>query len=121
MIEMIERLIERGYAYHAEGDVYFEVTKLPEYGKLSGQLPGELRAGARVEPGEFKRHPPDFALWKRAKPGEPSWDSPWGKGRPGWPRGLIWKPRRTGAPTRCSKAGRTPRKRCQDCRRRVMR
>src|SRR3989475_10565758 len=84
MIEMIERLIERGYAYHAEGDVYFEVTKLPEYGKLSGQLPGELRAGARVEPGEFKRHPADFALWKRAKPGEPSWDSPWGKGRPGW-------------------------------------
>jgi len=84
MIEMIRRLIERGHAYYAEGDVYFDVTTLPDYGKLSGRVLDELRAGARVEPGEFKRHPADFALWKRAKPGEPSWDSPWGKGRPGW-------------------------------------
>jgi len=84
MIEMITRLMERGYAYYAEGDVYFDVTKKPGYGKLSGRVLEDLRAGARVEPGEFKRHPADFALWKRAKPGEPSWDSPWGRGRPGW-------------------------------------
>jgi len=84
MIEMIRGLLDRGYAYDAEGDVYFDVTKLPEYGKLSGRVLEELRAGARVEPGEFKRHPADFALWKRAKPGEPSWESPWGRGRPGW-------------------------------------
>ena len=84
MIEMIRGLMERGFAYYAEGDVYFDVTKLPEYGKLSGRVLEELKVGARVEPGEFKRHPADFALWKRAKPGEPSWDSPWGKGRPGW-------------------------------------
>lgn len=84
MIEMIKRLIEKGYAYYAEGDVYFDVTRLPGYGKLSGRVLDELKAGARVEPGEFKRHPADFALWKRARPGEPSWDSPWGKGRPGW-------------------------------------
>jgi len=84
MITMIRTLIERGHAYYAEGDVYFDVTTLPEYGKLSGRVLDELKAGARVEPGEFKRHPADFALWKRAKPGEPSWDSPWGKGRPGW-------------------------------------
>jgi cysteinyl-tRNA synthetase len=84
MIEMIRGLIERGYAYYAEGDVYFDVTKRPDYGKLSGRVLEELRAGARVEPGEFKRHPADFALWKRAKPGEPSWESPWGRGRPGW-------------------------------------
>jgi len=84
MITMIRTLIERGHAYYAEGDVYFDVTTLPEYGKLSGRVLDELKAGARVEPGEFKRHPADFALWKRAKLGEPSWDSPWGKGRPGW-------------------------------------
>ncbi len=84
MIEMIRRLIERGYGYYAEGDVYFDVAKLPSYGKLSGRVLEELRAGARVEPGEFKRHPADFALWKRAKPGEPNWESPWGRGRPGW-------------------------------------
>jgi len=84
MVEMVRRLIDRGHAYYAEGDVYFDVTTMPEYGKLSGRVLEELKAGARVEPGEFKRHPADFALWKRAKPGEPSWDSPWGKGRPGW-------------------------------------
>jgi len=84
MIEMITRLMEQGYAYYAEGDVYFDVTKKPGYGKLSGRVLEDLRAGARVEPGEFKRHPADFALWKRAKPGEPSWESPWGRGRPGW-------------------------------------
>ncbi len=84
MIEMIRRLLDRGSAYYAEGDVYFDVTTLADYGKLSGQVPEDLKAGARVEPGEFKRHPADFALWKRAKPGEPSWDSPWGRGRPGW-------------------------------------
>src|SRR2546427_10901882 len=84
MIAMIKNVVEGGYAYSAEGDVYFDVSRLPQYGKLSGQLPGELRAGARVEPGEHKRHPADFALWKRAKPGEPSWDSAWGRGRPGW-------------------------------------
>ena len=84
MVTMIRALIEGGHAYYAEGDVYFDVTTLPSYGKLSGRVLEELKAGARVEPGEFKRHPADFALWKRAKPGEPSWDSPWGKGRPGW-------------------------------------
>jgi len=84
MIEMIRVLVERGVAYYAEGDVYFDVTRHPGYGKLSGRALEELRAGARVEPGEGKRHPADFALWKRAKPGEPSWDSPWGPGRPGW-------------------------------------
>ena len=84
MVEMVRRLIERGHAYYAEGDVYFDVTTMPDYGRLSGRVLEELKAGARVEPGEFKRHPADFALWKRAKPGEPSWDSPWGKGRPGW-------------------------------------
>ncbi|MEX0765767.1 MAG: cysteine--tRNA ligase [bacterium] len=84
MIEMIARLVEQGYAYYAEGDVYFDVTKRPGYGKLSGRVLEDLRAGARVEPGEFKRHPADFALWKRTKPGEPNWESPWGRGRPGW-------------------------------------
>ena len=84
MVEMVRRLIKQGHAYYAEGDVYFDVAALPGYGKLSGRVLEDLKAGARVEPGEFKRHPADFALWKRAKPGEPSWDSPWGKGRPGW-------------------------------------
>ncbi|MDQ7843476.1 MAG: cysteine--tRNA ligase [Armatimonadota bacterium] len=84
MIEMIQGLVGRGFAYYAEGDVYFDVTKHPGYGKLSRRTLDELRAGARVEPGEFKRHPADFVLWKRAKPDEPSWDSPWGPGRPGW-------------------------------------
>lgn len=83
MIEMISELISSGHAYDAEGDVYFSIESFPSYGQLSGKNVDELRAGARVEPGEAKRHPLDFALWKRFE-GEPSWDSPWGKGRPGW-------------------------------------
>jgi cysteinyl-tRNA synthetase len=84
IIGLIERLIERGNAYESAGDVYFSVESLPSYGELSGQSLEGLRAGARVEVDERKRAPADFALWKAAKPGEPSWDSPWGKGRPGW-------------------------------------
>ncbi len=84
MLDMISRLVERGHAYPAEGSVYFSVASFPEYGKLSGRNPDELLAGARIEPGEEKRHPADFALWKASKPGEPSWESPWGPGRPGW-------------------------------------
>jgi cysteinyl-tRNA synthetase len=84
MIDLIGILLARDHAYVAEGDVYFSVRSLPEYGKLSRHDPDDLRAGERVEPGEHKRDPLDFALWKAAKPGEPSWDSPWGPGRPGW-------------------------------------
>jgi cysteinyl-tRNA synthetase len=83
--EMIGRLLEKGHAYVADnGDVYYAVASFPGYGKLSGKDPQDLRAGARVEIGEAKRDPLDFALWKAAKPGEPAWDSPWGPGRPGW-------------------------------------
>jgi cysteinyl-tRNA synthetase len=78
------RLVDRGMAYAVDGDVYYSVEAFPSYGKLSGQTLDELRAGARVEVDERKRAPADFALWKAAKPGEPAWDSPWGKGRPGW-------------------------------------
>ncbi len=82
---MIQRLIERGHAYlAANGDVYYAVASFPGYGRLSGKDPEDLRAGARVEVGEAKRDPLDFALWKAAKPSEPAWDSPWGPGRPGW-------------------------------------
>src|SRR5512135_1322970 len=82
---MIQGLIEKGCAYAAaNGDVYFRVTRDKEYGKLSGRKLDEMQAGARIEVGESKEHPMDFALWKAAKPGEPAWDSPWGKGRPGW-------------------------------------
>ncbi|MDK2464332.1 MAG: cysteine--tRNA ligase [Candidatus Korarchaeota archaeon] len=85
MIRVVEGLIERGHAYATErGDVYFDVSTFPEYGKLSKVRVEELVAGARVEPGEGKRSPEDFALWKAAAPGEPSWPSPWGPGRPGW-------------------------------------
>ena len=84
MIELIERLVARGYAYPVDGDVYFEVRRFPAYGKLSGKNLDELQAGARVEVDERKRDPRDFALWKGVKPGEPSWQSPWGPGRPGW-------------------------------------
>ncbi|MGH8932334.1 MAG: cysteine--tRNA ligase [Egibacteraceae bacterium] len=84
MIELIRLLIEAGAAYEAGGDVLFSVRKFPRYGRLSGRDVDELRAGARVEPGEEKRDPLDFVLWKAAKPGEPSWASPWGPGRPGW-------------------------------------
>ena len=84
MLKLIERLIANGAAYPSAGDVYFRVRAFPEYGKLSNRNVDELRAGARIEPGEQKEDPADFALWKAAKPGEPSWDSPWGPGRPGW-------------------------------------
>lgn len=82
---MIQGLIDKGYAYVASnGDVYFRVTRIEHYGKLSGRRLEDMQAGARIEIGEEKEHPMDFALWKAAKPGEPAWDSPWGKGRPGW-------------------------------------
>ena len=84
IIAMIEGLIERGHAYESSGDVYFRVRSFPEYGKLSGRNIDELVAGARVDILESKRDPLDFAVWKAAKPGEPSWPSPWGAGRPGW-------------------------------------
>ncbi len=85
MISMIEVLIDRGLAYPAEnGDVYFSVRTLEQYGKLSGRNVDDLRSGARVEVSEIKHDPLDFALWKAAKPGEPSWDAPWAPGRPGW-------------------------------------
>ena len=84
MIDVIRRLEERGLAYPAEGDVYFAVAGFPGYGALSGQSIDDLQSGARIEVGEHKRSPLDFALWKGAKPGEPSWPSPWGPGRPGW-------------------------------------
>jgi cysteinyl-tRNA synthetase len=84
IIELIQLLIERGHAYEAGGDVYFDVRSYPPYGKLSGQPLEDLEDGARVEAGVQKRSPADFAMWKAAKPGEPSWDSPWRKGRPGW-------------------------------------
>ena len=85
IIALVEKLIEKGHAYPADnGDVYFAVRSFPGYGKLSGQNIDDLENGARVDPTEQKRDPLDFALWKGEKPGEPSWDSPWGKGRPGW-------------------------------------
>ncbi len=84
IIAINEALIKKGFAYESAGDVYFEVGKAAEYGKLSHRDPEELLAGARVEPSMLKRHHGDFALWKSSKPGEPSWPSPWGPGRPGW-------------------------------------
>jgi len=84
MIEMIERLIEKGNAYESGGDVYFAVRSFDGYGKLSGRDVDDMRSGARIEVGDLKRDPLDFALWKSAKPGEPFWTSPWGDGRPGW-------------------------------------
>jgi len=84
MIEIISRLIDKGYAYAADGDVYFCVEKFAPYLRLSKRNLDEMQAGARIEVGEKKRHPMDFALWKGSKPGEPFWESPWGKGRPGW-------------------------------------
>ena len=85
MIRLTERLIEKGHAYPTpSGDVYFRVRSFAPYGKLSGRDVDDLKAGARIAPGEEKEDPLDFALWKAAKPGEPMWDSPWGKGRPGW-------------------------------------
>ena len=85
ILEMIQTLVEKGYAYAADnGDVYYDVSRFQGYGKLSGKNPDDLRAGARVEIAEAKDDPLDFVLWKAAKPGEPSWSSPWGEGRPGW-------------------------------------
>ncbi len=85
MVRMIQTLVDKGLAYPApNGDVYYAVHGFAGYGKLSGKSLDDLRAGARVEIGEAKRDPLDFVLWKAAKPGEPQWDSPWGKGRPGW-------------------------------------
>jgi cysteinyl-tRNA synthetase len=82
---MVQGLIDKGFAYAVpSGDVYFRVTRDKDYGKLSGRRLDDMQAGARIEVGEEKEHPMDFALWKAAKPGEPAWDSPWGKGRPGW-------------------------------------
>ena len=84
MIDMIKILVEKGLAYVGDGDVYYDVSRFEPYGKLSNQNIDDLVAGARVDVGEAKQDPLDFALWKAAKPGEPSWDSPWGPGRPGW-------------------------------------
>ncbi len=85
MIEMIEILIAKGHAYQsASGDVLYEVATFPDYGKLTNQKLDELQAGQRIEVDKSKRHPYDFVLWKASKPNEPAWDSPWGKGRPGW-------------------------------------
>ena len=84
ILEMIERLVGAGYAYPVEGDVYFRVARARDYGRLSGRRLDEMRAGARLDVDERKEDPADFALWKSAKPGEPSWPSPWGAGRPGW-------------------------------------
>jgi cysteinyl-tRNA synthetase len=84
IIQMIQGLIDKGYAYPAGGDVYFDVTRDDDYGKLCHRDPEQLEAGARIEVSDKKRNPGDFALWKGAKPAEPKWDSPWGPGRPGW-------------------------------------
>jgi len=84
MIEIIGRLMDKGFAYQSGKDVYFEVEKFADYGKLSGRRLEDMLAGARVEVDVHKRNPLDFVLWKGSKPGEPSWDSPWGPGRPGW-------------------------------------
>jgi cysteinyl-tRNA synthetase len=85
IIAMIQALVDKGFAYRADnGDVYYDVSRFEGYGKLSGKNTDDLRAGARVEIAEAKRDPLDFVLWKAAKPEEPSWDSPWGRGRPGW-------------------------------------
>ena len=84
IVQLTERLIQKGLAYVVDGDVYFEVSQYPEYGRLSRRRLEDLQAGARVDVDERKHHPMDFALWKNSKPGEPAWESPWGPGRPGW-------------------------------------
>ena len=84
IIELVQTLIDKGYAYAAGGDVYYRTKKFADYGKLSHQPIEDLQAGARIDVNDVKEDPLDFALWKAAKPGEPYWDSPWGQGRPGW-------------------------------------
>jgi cysteinyl-tRNA synthetase len=84
IVGLVQGLIDKGFAYEAGGDVYFRVNKQEEYGKLSGRKLDDMRAGSRIEVDERKENPMDFAMWKAAKEGEPAWDSPWGKGRPGW-------------------------------------
>jgi cysteinyl-tRNA synthetase len=84
MIELIQGLVDKGYAYPAGGSVYFRVRNVPDYGRLAHRTLDDMMAGARIEPGEDKEYPMDFVLWKASKPGEPSWESPWGRGRPGW-------------------------------------
>jgi cysteinyl-tRNA synthetase len=84
MFAIMRTLIEKGHAYPAAGDVYYRVRSKADYGKLSGRNVDDMRSGTRIEPGEAKEDPLDFALWKGAKPGEPAWESPWGPGRPGW-------------------------------------
>lgn len=84
IITLVETLVEKGYAYVVDGDVYYSIEKFEDYGKLSGRNIEDMQAGARVDVDDRKHHPMDFALWKSAKPGEPAWESPWGKGRPGW-------------------------------------
>ncbi len=84
ILQMISTLIEKGYAYELDGDVYYRVNKFEHYGELSGRNLEDMEAGARIDVDDRKEHPMDFALWKAAKPGEPSWESPWGQGRPGW-------------------------------------
>lgn len=84
IIELIQKLMDKGIAYQIGGDIFYDITKFPEYGKLSGKKLEDLISGARVDVNELKRNPADFALWKAAKPDEPYWESPWGKGRPGW-------------------------------------
>src|ERR1035437_1565538 len=84
IIEVIQGLVDKDYAYASNGSVYFRVTKVADYGKLSLRSIDAMMAGARVEVGDEKQHPMDFVLWKAVKPGEPSWKSPWGDGRPGW-------------------------------------
>jgi cysteinyl-tRNA synthetase len=84
ILEIVQGLVEKGYAYAIDGDVYFRVTRFPDYGKLSKRSLDQMEAGARIEVDERKEHPMDFALWKAAKAGEPTWPSPWGLGRPGW-------------------------------------
>ena len=84
IIQFIEKLVKGGFAYQVEGDVFFSVEKFEKYGKLSGRKLDEMEAGARIDINEKKNNPFDFVLWKSAKPGEPFWESPWGKGRPGW-------------------------------------
>jgi len=84
IIEIVQGLIDKGYGYESQGSVYFRVRSVPDYGKLSHRSLDSMRSGARIETGEEKEDPMDFVLWKASKPGEPAWDSPWGKGRPGW-------------------------------------